>query len=217
MGNMFKTSLKIGILALALTQAACSQRWYEVDPGGSEADVQLMISEIDSATNVKNFDSSIAIDIWDNDPGASIYYKKSTEKFRPENLLQITDMGAFMQNFGGLNVFNAGLEEASVLFMDGITAEGERRFVLIVHSTVGGRKEPFAVISAPGDYEFSDDTFRVYFTAADGTGLILETTDLDADYEDTLGTHVKFKVFKVTGPGALIDIGQIAPLAGLAG
>lgn len=210
-------SLKIIIAALAMTQMACSQRWYEVDPGGTETDVQNMINLVSTASSGKNIDPSVAIDIWENDLGASIYFKKSTEVFRPENLLQITDMGVFLQQFSGLNVFNVGLTSASVLFMDGITATGERRFVLVVESISGETREPFAAISAPGDFEFSDDVFRVYFTAADGSAIILETADLDSEYEDTLGTHVRFKVFKVTGPGALIDIGQIAPLAGLDG
>lgn len=222
--RILKTAyLKIILATALLTTTACSQRWYEVDPGDSDIRGAL---ESASATcgNITsgNYDGasiSILSDIINNDLGASVFFKKSDSVFRPESVLQVYDMGIFNPQYVGISAKNLGLNEASVTLVDGIASTangGQRHFTLYVSFATAQGSECFTYVSRPGEYEFTDDRFSVFMTSADGSTISLESNDLDSEFSDTLGINAKFKIYYYDNfSGEEFNAGQFAPLAGL--
>lgn len=208
------------MIFLVLGQVACSERWYEVDPGASDSDMaSFMVNGNGSQrTNTASYDGadvSLISEIVTGDSGSTVYFKKSSELFKPQSVVQITDMGVFSADLLGVPAAALGMTEATVAFLDGFSpSTGQRHFALRLDIKAGGGANEYVYVSRPGDYSFDGNSFRVYMTGADGYTIALVTRDLDEEYEETLATNVKFEVYVQDLSGEEIYIGQFAPLAG---
>ncbi len=213
---MLQKTFKILLAALFLSTAACSQRWYEVDPGASEDEINQTIlnaSGLQTASS-QSASASIIEEIYQN--GASVYFKSSANGFPVRSLLQIMDMGIFKQDYFAVSIDELNVSSASIAFLDGFANDGQRYFALIINMTIdGAAAAPYIYVSQPGDYEFSDESLIVYMYGDDETPIALMTHDLDDTYAETLGTNVQFTVTLLDNQQGEIQVGKFAPLAGL--
>ncbi len=199
---------------------ACSNQWYEVNPGANEDEIVETINRIQSQTGTQAFDASLLADL-NSDGGKTVYFLKSGGSgLLPEAVMSLRDVSPFLGGTAtnnGLGVFGVGLSEVSVAFIDALSSDNTRYFALMLEMKTDAGTQYFVGISNPQDYAFSDNEFAVSFSGQNGQTVVLRTYDVDPDFSEALGANVAFQVYVLDQAGNEISIGHFAPLAGFGG
>ena len=218
---MISQTLKLSLLILiSYLATACSDQYRIVNPGGTSEDAYNTMNNIIGVSS-SGFDTNLVNDMID-DPTHILYYTSSgANGLTAESVFSVADVGPFVGASGrGLNVFNLGLEQVSVVFLDALSSENIQYYSLMIEfnylNDEAGLNTTYKSIAGPSNYSYTDESFEVQFESMDGTGiLVLRTTDLDEDYSNKLGTHVQFQIYlKDKSSGRENHIGQFSTLAG---
>lgn len=220
-----KTSkLFLGFLLSFSFLTACSDQWREVDTGATLEEINQSIDEMAAQAPVSAFkQSSVSVNDLLEDPTNTIYFKRSAPGGAyPETVLSFADIRPFFPEVTGPeHVFSLGIQEATVIFVDGFAATTNQRHFALMIKIIVPNSDPkyFTAISEAGDYRFDDKegSFEVLLTGKNGDSLTLKTFNLSPDYKNELGPTPKFVVYRNEVDGSVTRIGQFAALAGFGG
>lgn len=202
------TAMAVSLLMLT----ACSDQYKIVNPGADGAEVEETMSRIQASSSVSGDIETLRQDL-----NSIVYFAKSgTSGLVPETVFSFGSVapfiGVYAQANRDYNVFEVGLTEASVAFLENFNGEVKNCALLIELTFSDGQVLHFSKVSYAGEYGFSEDMFVAQFSSENGSVIELRTTDLSDDYSNALADNIQFKVYEIRN-GQEREIGQFSTLA----
>ena len=219
---MIKYFSKLAAGLSLLVLAACSDQYKIVNPGGDSEDLNAMLDRMETV-QVNGFDQGLANQLLEDVGGTTYFTSAPSNGLVPESTFSIADSSPFTGSGNGAiqfpNAFDLFLDQVSIAFVDGLSANNDQYFMLLIefnYQNDQGYAQAFKSISGPGSYGYSEDLFEARFISQGTSGetIVLRTFDLDPDVSNKLADNVQFQVYILDGNGIEYHIGQFSTLAG---
>jgi len=211
-------------LTMVLALAACSTQYREADEMATQEELfgeQGLFYEVQSATQGSVI-GGLSIESIMNGNSAFLYHARETAGRPAASILSVGDMSALNRAYpSDLPSSQIGLINVDVFFVDSYvsngTQNGERQFGLairIIDASSRGPQDAFYISGSGNQHTFTDKLFEASISMANGSEIIVQSTDISQDYNNELGNAVKLKLYSRTVGSDLRYIGQISTMRG---
>lgn len=195
-------------LALVISAVGCSNQWREADAGLSEADLALMMSEINEAQSqsLSSGDVQAALAMFD-DPNTVVYFADSHGELGP--VASILSLFDFIFITGDSRHSWRSFSEARIFFFDRPTGSSGRDSGLIIGLREGTGSMRYYGFTGTGS--FNGDSYEAVLYSGGQKRVILRTLDVtDGDFDGV----IQMQVYDFSESGAEQYNGKFSTLVG---
>lgn len=203
-----------------ISTTACSNQWRETSVEASEEDVFAAYDEMNTNGGAKGANVSLLEDLR-ADTTSTVYYSQSGLFGSPASVFSFGDIGFLGSAFNipdtrGYSVLDLPLKSVTVIFVDAVSATGQRHFALMIKMESNSTEAVEYFVKTTDQFDFNKGSFEVGFDLDDGSVLILRSTDISSGYSDELAPAIQLKAFVDNGSGER-PVGQFSILQGYGG
>ncbi len=200
------------LIVFAASLMGCSNQWRDVDSQVTSADVQSMLSEVQTSASLGGGGVSDALAMKD-DPSTAIYFAEAElgNGISPMGTVQsVISLKSFA--FIGLNDLTRDqIQGTRIFFLDQRQADGSHRSGLIIGIKRMG-EGTFNYYGLSGTGSVADQELTV---SLQGSGGQIAVRSMDLDGSDLLGV-IQLRVWDTSGGGE-VYIGKFSTLVGFGG
>ena len=208
------------LLFLGLGMTACSEQTRKASAQINDEELTNLYSEImgSSASSNSGVDKSILQQLLE-DPNSIIYHVGSQKNRPAVSVLSVNDFSFVDAAFQDAKYtsYDVGMQNADVIFIDGHLNNSDRRFAVLMRlESENGNIVYFSRTSEANAFRFTDSSFRVEMTGANGERIVFKSTDVSTKDSKKLNSSIKLDIWIDDGSQEFYT-GQVSTMSGFGG
>ncbi len=204
-----KWFLALSIVIVSMHQA-CGHRIREASSGKSAAEVSELFRGLQSSSSGTSTSLQQATKMLEDYPETVVYFSEAPGEMGPLHAVLPLDF-----SFVSDRITSANLESARAYFLDLLTEEGHKNYLIIEYKIVGDASSGYAVYSNEGmDYgSIVDGEFTSVLKNETGEMIVVRSYDIDDNEDLTQTIQLEFSGINASGQEEG-NLGQISSMEG---